>query len=1158
MKKILFLFVIILLANFTSFSQSVLISDDASYTSPNGSAAFEVYSKSGGLLIPRMLTSERTAIATPADGLIIYDTDLNSYFIRANSNWQLMQEGFWKYNSTLNSVYLADNKTKVGIGTNTPDGKFEIVADNTLSKDKPLFEVKNTDGQTVFAVYNKGVRIFIDDDEGSKAGSPGGFAIKGLTGAKANKNYFWVTRDSTRVYIEPTVASGSPGGFAVKGLTGVKGSDEDYLQVTRDSTRVYVNTSGSKAGSPGGFAIKGLTGAKGANDTRFLHLVPDNYFIGHQSGIKINNGLYNTIFGYQAGKGLTESNRNVLIGYQSGTNITTGSDNILVGYQTGLLTTEAGNVIAIGSGAGYSNTNNSDNIFIGRDAGFYHTGTGTANEASNNIYIGLESGAGYSTSHNQGENNIFMGVRAGKSNTIGRNNILLGLDAGGGIKGGSQNISIGNSSGGNLSNSSNNVFIGNETAGAHQNGDGNIAMGVDAFAQNDDGADNIIVGTYAGFGDVTFTQTANRNVVMGKKAGYYLNGAEDNVFIGNEAAYGTYSSTVAGISGDFNVIIGEEAGKSLTSGEKNVFLGHKSGFSITSGTNNLFMGFEAGYSNNTGANNTFIGYYSGRANTTGNLNLFLGYKTGQANTDGENNLFIGTNAGAFNVSSGNNTFIGHHAGFTNNGGENNMFIGPSAGFSNTTGNFNHFIGKNAGYDNTVGHDNLFIGDEAGRNNTTGNYNMFIGSQAGNGNQTGSNNIAIGYLSANMLDAATENILIGNNVGPSMTSGNSNVIIGTAAGNALISGERNIMIGAGAGSVNASGTDNVFIGYNAGKNEAGSGKLYIDCSLTPEPLIGGDFIARTVQLNGDLTFNPPANSVTLPSTRGSAGQVLATNGSGNTSWTDVSLSTTASNGLYKSGDDIRQGGSLIENTTIYQGDYSMLYDLTGTGAFEIQDNGTSAFYVKNDGTIGIGTNTPATNTIMHILESGTPLASQFVGTVACFQQNENAGDWARISIIGGNSGASIVDFGDANLQNAGHIRYGHSDNSMFFQTDGAERISINNTGDLNLSSGTNGGEINRTQTGAANLVPIAYGNIASNGTINTSTGNITMSSHSTGVYEIEISGENYYYTDYITNVTIVSGNYIANASSTNNHLYITIKDLSGTLTDAIFSFIVYKP
>ena len=52
------------------------------------------------------------------------------------------------------------------------------VKGETSDMEEALFEVRNKDGQTVFAVYNEGVRVYVSD--GDKKGPKGGFAIGGF------------------------------------------------------------------------------------------------------------------------------------------------------------------------------------------------------------------------------------------------------------------------------------------------------------------------------------------------------------------------------------------------------------------------------------------------------------------------------------------------------------------------------------------------------------------------------------------------------------------------------------------------------------------------------------------------------------------------------------------------------------------------------------------------------------------------------------------------------------------------------------------------------------------------------------------------------------------------------------------------------------------
>ncbi len=54
---------------------------------PNASAILTVTSTTGGILFPRMTTTERNAIATPADGLVIYNTTDNKLQVRAGGAW---------------------------------------------------------------------------------------------------------------------------------------------------------------------------------------------------------------------------------------------------------------------------------------------------------------------------------------------------------------------------------------------------------------------------------------------------------------------------------------------------------------------------------------------------------------------------------------------------------------------------------------------------------------------------------------------------------------------------------------------------------------------------------------------------------------------------------------------------------------------------------------------------------------------------------------------------------------------------------------------------------------------------------------------------------------------------------------------------------------
>lgn len=506
----------------------------------------------------------------------------------------------------------------VGFGTTTPEVKLDVVGDirssgaiigksmevgqPTAPSGEPLFVVRNSQGLVVFAVYESGVRVYVDSDN-SKS-SKGGFAIGGLTPAKeSDTEYFRVTPDSVRIYIENESKSGSKGGFAIGGLTPAKGVTEEYLRVTRDSSRIYVNTDAKgKSGSKGGFAIGGLTPAK-ENQSSFMYLTSENYFIGHESGKSLTSGYYNSVLGYQSGLGITNGYSNSFMGYQSGYSTNTGSGNLFLGYQTGY-SNQSGNFNTfVGYRAGYSNTSGKFNTFLGSFTGFLNQ-TG-----NNNTFVG--DSAGYK---NTGSSNSFFGTKTGLNNTTG-----------------AENVFIGNMSGYKNTSGLNNVFVGNMCGYKNSTGNNNVYIGNKSGHESTSAQFNVFIGQQAGYNSNT-----NSNVLIGYLAGRDNNGGQ-NVIIGREVGVSN--------AGSYNVMIGDEAGFSNTTGERNVFIGRKSGYSNTWGHWNVFIGQNCGASNTFGQFNTFLGFETGMQMEKGNGSVLIGLRAGQFRPEINTSVFIGRRAG---------------------------------------------------------------------------------------------------------------------------------------------------------------------------------------------------------------------------------------------------------------------------------------------------------------------------------------------------------------------------------------------------------------------------------------------------------------------------------------------------------------------------------
>ena len=75
MKKNELLLTIVLLITMVTFTQAQNVGINSSGATPDASAMLDISSSTKGLLAPRMLAAERSAISLPATGLLVYQTD---------------------------------------------------------------------------------------------------------------------------------------------------------------------------------------------------------------------------------------------------------------------------------------------------------------------------------------------------------------------------------------------------------------------------------------------------------------------------------------------------------------------------------------------------------------------------------------------------------------------------------------------------------------------------------------------------------------------------------------------------------------------------------------------------------------------------------------------------------------------------------------------------------------------------------------------------------------------------------------------------------------------------------------------------------------------------------------------------------------------------
>jgi len=462
----------------------------------------------------------------------------------------------------------------VGIGTSNPNKSTLAIQGLSIHPETPLFEVRREDGFPVFAVYNDGVMVYVDED--TKA-TRRGFAVGGYSrgGTKGpTQEYLSVTPDSVRVYVpEPDGSKGVKGGFAVGGYSRTKaGTGRDLLFVNHDSTRVYVPNEGNDVNtSPdeqlqGGFAVQGYTpDAKG----------PDQYLMGVNKGVtRFASGNPDqgfSIGGIEPGdtqyKNYLElTPTNSFIGNNAGINTRPidpedpnelSSMNVFVGYRSG-----------------EKNEYGHHNTYLGFCAGTFTVGDKEDPEAS--------------------AHNTFIGTQSGFKNTIGSYNVFLGCYTGFENLDGWQNVFIGGNAGYTGVHTSSSTMVGNNS-GAFYDGYGNVTF----------------LGFYSGN-----SASGENNTFLGSWAGSYAGAGEENVYVGTRS--GQYAE------GYYNVVMGNDAGRGVASSTDymdNVLIGYEAGTMLESGSENTFLGSMAGR-NATGSGNVFIGYYTG-ANEAGDNNLYI-------------------------------------------------------------------------------------------------------------------------------------------------------------------------------------------------------------------------------------------------------------------------------------------------------------------------------------------------------------------------------------------------------------------------------------------------------------------------------------------------------------------------------------------------------
>ncbi|MCB9182875.1 MAG: hypothetical protein H6591_03080 [Flavobacteriales bacterium] len=431
---------------------------------PHASALLDLTSTSKGLLPPRMTTAERVAIASPATGLLVYDTTQGAFCFFNGSFWSPLTAGpnGWSLNGNSGT-----NPTLNYVGTN------DLV---------PLaFKV---------GLVNAGRLEFTNTWMGFQSGNA-------MTAGTQN-SFFGVNSGAANT-------SGSSNTFVGHGAGAA---------TTTASENTFV---GATAGQSNFLGFNNTFLGSGAGRSNFNGA--NNTMVGRNAGFANTSGATNTFIGNGAGSANVNGSSNTVLGSGAMTANTSGSFNTMLGAAAGQSNTTASNNVFIGNQSGQQNTTGSVNTFVGTSSGAFNT-TGTDNtfvgtsagitnvDGLRNTFLGRSAGR----LNVSGSDNVYIGVNTGYNST-GDRNTFVGRNAGVNCTG-SDNTLVGYNTAALLSTGTGNTTLGQQAAWGLSTGSDNVCIGLGAGYNTGAGVDNVMVGRSAGNNN-----TGSRNTYIGRGSG---------------------------------------------------------------------------------------------------------------------------------------------------------------------------------------------------------------------------------------------------------------------------------------------------------------------------------------------------------------------------------------------------------------------------------------------------------------------------------------------------------------------------------------------------------------------------------------------------------------------------------------------------------------
>jgi hypothetical protein len=337
----------------------------------DASALLDLTSSSKGLLAPRMTTAQRTAIASPANGLLVFDNSTASFWYyngatwieiitTSTSGWGLT--GNAGTNPAVNFIGTTDNNDVIFKRNNTRAGLIGIT--NTsygINALNPASSGINNTANGYQALYSNttggantanGISALFSNLDGSSNTANGYFALSSNTTGGSN-----TANGAVALSSNTTGSSNTANGYQAlfSNTTGIDNTANGFKALHTNIGGDKNTANGNDALYSNTFGIDNTANGNGALYSNTTGI--ENIANGSDALYSNTTGSSNTANGNLALYNNTSGNNNTAIGRDAGITNTTGSNLTLIGYSTDVSSNNLTNATAIGYNASVAASN---------------------------------------------------------------------------------------------------------------------------------------------------------------------------------------------------------------------------------------------------------------------------------------------------------------------------------------------------------------------------------------------------------------------------------------------------------------------------------------------------------------------------------------------------------------------------------------------------------------------------------------------------------------------------------------------------------------------------------------------------------------------------------------------------------------------------------